>query len=43
VHGQPRATKDLDLFVQPEEENAKAIYAALSKFERLSATLSPKI
>jgi hypothetical protein len=32
VHGQPRATKDLDLFVQPEAENAKAVYAALSKF-----------
>jgi len=32
VHAQPRATKDLDLFVQPEAENAKAVYAALAKF-----------
>ncbi|AXC16455.1 hypothetical protein ACPOL_7265 (plasmid) [Acidisarcina polymorpha] len=32
VHAQPRATKDLDLFVQPEPENAKAVYAALAKF-----------
>jgi hypothetical protein len=31
-HAQPRATKDLDLFVKPDAANAKAIYAALEKF-----------
>jgi len=31
-HAQPRATKDLDLFVQPSTQNAKAVFAALTKF-----------
>ena len=31
-HAQPRATKDLDLFIKADAENAKAIYAALSSF-----------
>jgi len=31
-HAQPRATKDLDLFVKPDAENARAIYTALEKF-----------
>ncbi len=32
AHAQPRATKDLDIWVKPEAENAKAVYAALLKF-----------
>jgi uncharacterized nucleotidyltransferase DUF6036 len=32
VHAQPRATKDLDILVKPEAENAKAVYAALAQF-----------
>jgi hypothetical protein len=32
VHAQPRATKDLDMWVKPDAENAKAVFAALSKF-----------
>jgi hypothetical protein len=32
VHAQPRATKDLDIWVKPDLENAKAIYAALREF-----------
>lgn len=32
VHAQPRATKDLDLFVRPDAENGKAVFAALAKF-----------
>jgi len=32
VHAQPRATKDLDIFVQPERENAEAVFAALAQF-----------
>lgn len=31
-HAQPRATKDIDLFVKADMENATAIYAALSEF-----------
>ena len=32
VHAQPRATKDLDLLVKADADNAKAIFAALAKF-----------
>jgi hypothetical protein len=35
VHAQPRATKDLDLWVKPDAENAKAVYAALREFGAL--------
>lgn len=31
-HAQPRATKDLDIFIAADPENAKAVYAALSSF-----------
>ncbi len=31
-HAQPRATKDLDVFVKADAENAKATYAALAAF-----------
>jgi predicted nucleotidyltransferase len=31
-HGQPRATKDIDLFIEAGAENAKAVYAALAAF-----------
>ena len=31
-HAQPRATKDLDLFIKADPVNAKAIYAALASF-----------
>src|SRR5882724_12020658 len=31
-HAQPRATKDIDLLIKPDAENAKAVYAALAKF-----------
>jgi hypothetical protein len=32
VHSQPRATKDLDILISSDDENAKAVYAALVKF-----------
>jgi hypothetical protein len=32
AHAQPRATKDLDIWIKPDAENAKAVYAALAKF-----------
>lgn len=31
-HAQPRATKDIDLLIRPDAENAKAVYAALMEF-----------
>ncbi|HLJ16382.1 MAG TPA: hypothetical protein VKV15_17925 [Bryobacteraceae bacterium] len=31
-HAQPRFTKDMDLFVKADPENAQAIYAALASF-----------
>lgn len=31
-HAQPRATKDLDLFVKADRANASALYAALASF-----------
>ena len=32
VHAQPRATKDLDILIKPDAENATAVYAALKQF-----------
>ena len=32
IHAQPRATKDIDLLVKPDAENARAAYAALAQF-----------
>src|ERR1700722_10484584 len=31
-HSQPRATKDLDILIRPDEQNAKAVYDALAAF-----------
>jgi hypothetical protein len=31
-HAQPRATKDLDIFVKADPENARAAHAALARF-----------
>jgi len=32
IHAQPRATKDLDILVKADVENAKAVFAALAQF-----------
>ncbi len=32
LHSQPRATKDIDLWIRPDAENAKAVYTALAEF-----------
>jgi hypothetical protein len=32
VHAQPRATKDLDIFIDRRPDNAKATYATLAAF-----------
>ncbi|SPF51518.1 conserved hypothetical protein [Candidatus Sulfopaludibacter sp. SbA4] len=32
VHAQPRATKDLDILVKADQQNARAVFAALAEF-----------
>jgi hypothetical protein len=32
LHAQPRTTKDIDLLIQVDPGNAKAVYAALAGF-----------
>jgi hypothetical protein len=32
IHAQPRATKDLDVLVKADPQNAKAVFAALAQF-----------
>ncbi len=41
-HAQPRATKDLDLFIRPDADNAKAVYAALAAFGAPLGELTPE-
>jgi hypothetical protein len=41
-HAQPRATKDLDLFIRPDAENAKALYSALAAFGAPLEGLTPE-
>lgn len=41
-HAQPRATKDLDLFVRRDAANAHAIYQALAAFGAPLAGLAPE-
>lgn len=41
-HAQPRATKDIDILVKPDAGNAKATYAALSKFGAPLEGLAPE-
>jgi hypothetical protein len=38
VHAEPRATKDLAIFIRADEENSKAVFRALSQYGRLSLT-----
>jgi hypothetical protein len=32
VHAEPRATKDLDIFIRSDEENSKAVFQALAEY-----------
>ncbi len=32
VHSEPRATKDLDVFIRTDEENTERVYRALAQF-----------
>jgi hypothetical protein len=41
VHAEPRGTKDLDLFIKSNEENSKAVFAALADFGAPLAGVTP--
>jgi hypothetical protein len=41
-HAQPRATKDIDILIKPDAENAKATYASLKQFGAPLAGLTPE-
>src|ERR1039458_4049064 len=41
-HAQPRATKDVDLLIKPDADNAKAVYTALAKFGAPVEGLTPE-
>ncbi len=40
-HTQPRSTKDIDLLIKPDAENAQAVYAALAEFGAPMEGLTP--
>jgi len=42
-HSQPRFTKDMDLFIKADHENAKATYAAIVEFGASLEGISPKV
>jgi len=41
IHPQPRATKDLDILVKTDADNAKAVFAALAEFGAPPPGLTP--
>ena len=41
-HAQPRATKNLDILLDPANDNSKAVYAALTEFGAPLQALEPK-
>ena len=41
VHAEPRATKDLDIFIRSDEENSRAVFRALAQYGAALDGLSP--
>lgn len=41
VHAEPRATKDLDLFIRSDEENSQAVFRALADYGSPLGGLTP--
>lgn len=41
AHAEPRATKDLDIFIRSDEENSKAIFHALAQYGAPLSDLTP--
>lgn len=42
VHAEPRTTKDLDLFIRSDPENANAVFRALAEFGAPISGMSPQ-
>jgi hypothetical protein len=42
VHAEPRATKDLDIFIRADEENSAAVFRALTQYGAPLDGLSPR-
>ncbi len=42
VHAEPRTTKDLDLFIRSDSENANAVFRALAEFGAPISGMSPQ-
>lgn len=41
VHAEPRATKDLDIFIRSDHQNAKSVFQALAQYGAPLVDLSP--
>jgi hypothetical protein len=41
VHAEPRATKDLDIFIRSDEKNSKAVFCALAQYGAPLQDLTP--
>jgi hypothetical protein len=41
VHAEPRGTKDLDVFIKADNENSKAVFAALAEYGAPLAGMTP--
>jgi hypothetical protein len=41
IHAEPRGTKDLDIFIKADEENSKAVFAALADFGAPLRNMTP--
>lgn len=41
VHAEPRATKDLDIFIRSDEQNAAAVFRALAQYGAPLVDLKP--
>jgi hypothetical protein len=41
IHAEPRATKDLDIFIHPNQTNAEAVYRALATYGAPLAGVTP--
>src|SRR5438270_4593425 len=41
VHAEPRATKDLDIFIRSDEQNAKAVFHSLAQYGAPLVDLTP--
>jgi hypothetical protein len=41
IHSEPRGTKELDIFIKADEENSRAVFAALAEFGVPIAGMTP--